>query len=463
MNTAPSVYSEFRTFVFVDTNVALECLALQQLPWADVDAVGPILLLVTPTVLKEVDGKKNHSRLGDHARRFNKLLRPLLSGSETVLVRPSPAPIVKLALAECDRIEWSTVPELDPDESDSRIIAEVLAARGISLARKIVVSNDIRPLDLARRHGLRPFHAEDCWLRPKEISEAERKAAALQRQLDAIKTREPELSISFQAPPSPINTYHVAAMTQEEKNDLRDTILRHNPMPQQKSDVGLHIMAHDPSIEERYEKYENKIVPAFVAQYERKLELNFGQFEIFFDIENKGNVPAESLSIRLKISGGFVNNRYILASPSGPPPPRLRGYLEHVQRITPLDSIRPSYQPGRHEFIVEEEPIRAKEVHFTCSDFRHGTKYQYKMIGWIDSTIAEEFTISVTATASNLYGSVQASISVIKHVMKVSVDDLVERETLRLKKRPPQYEALNAAQKTRNFTDFEFDGSDWDR
>jgi hypothetical protein len=425
-----------------------------------------MLVLVTPTVLKEVDSKKNHPRLGDHARRFNKELRSLLSGVEAVVIRSSPAPIVKLALAECDRIEWSTVPGLDSDEPDSRIIAEVLAARGVSLAHKTMVSNDIRPLDLARRHGLRPFHVDERWLRPKEISEAERKAATLQRQLDAIRSREPELLINFQVPPLPISTFCVATMNQEERDELRDSVLRHNPMPRQTRD-GLYAEGHDRSIEERYETYEKKIVPAFVDQYERKLELNFGQFEIIFGIENTGNVPAESLSIRLSISGGFVNDRYILASPSGPRPPRLRSYMDQLQRTIFSDEMRPLHQPGRHEFVVEEEPRRTKEVHFTCSDFRHGTSYKYKMTGWIDPAAAEEFSVNAVATAGNLYGSVTASVKISKNVAATSVDDLVERKTLSFKKPPPPLEALYSvaasAEKSADLSAFEFDGSGWDQ
>ena len=71
-------WNKFSVVVFIDSNVALECLALEQLPWREVHNTGPILVLVTPTVLQEVDSKKNHSRLGDHARRFNRRMCPLL-------------------------------------------------------------------------------------------------------------------------------------------------------------------------------------------------------------------------------------------------------------------------------------------------------------------------------------------------------------------------------------------------
>jgi predicted ribonuclease YlaK len=130
-------------------------------------------VLVTPTVLQEVDSKKNHARLGDHARRFNKTLRPLLSGQSSLVVRANPAPRVEVALGDCGRVDWDQHPELDRDDPDSRIIAQALCARGPALGTRVVLSHDIRPLYLAQRHGLKIHQITDNWLRPKEISEAD--------------------------------------------------------------------------------------------------------------------------------------------------------------------------------------------------------------------------------------------------------------------------------------------------
>lgn len=174
-------WNQFSVVAFIDSNVALECLALDQLPWREVDNRGPILVLVVPTVLQEVDSKKNHARLGDHARRFNRMMRSLLGGAATVVVRQAPAPKVEVALADCGRIDWERYPDLDPDEPDSRVVAQALTARGPSQGQRVVVSQDIRPLHLAQRHRLGIYHLGENWLRPKEISEAEKKANSLRK------------------------------------------------------------------------------------------------------------------------------------------------------------------------------------------------------------------------------------------------------------------------------------------
>jgi hypothetical protein len=51
-------YKHYSKKVFLDSNIILEALPLLALPWKDVDALGPILILLTPTLLKEIDSKK---------------------------------------------------------------------------------------------------------------------------------------------------------------------------------------------------------------------------------------------------------------------------------------------------------------------------------------------------------------------------------------------------------------------
>lgn len=97
-------WNQFPAVAFIDSNVVLECLALEQLPWFEIHRTGPILVLIVPTVLREVDSKKSNARLGDHARRFNRTLRPLFAEQATVTIRSSPMPKVELAFADCGRM-----------------------------------------------------------------------------------------------------------------------------------------------------------------------------------------------------------------------------------------------------------------------------------------------------------------------------------------------------------------------
>lgn len=457
-------WNKFSVVVFIDSNVALECLALEQLPWREIHNTGPILVLVTPTVLQEVDSKKNHPRLGDHARRFNRRMHPLLGEQATVVIRQTPAPQVEVGLADCIRVDWEQYPNLDSDEPDSRVVAQVLTARGPSQEARIVVSQDIRPRNLAQQHGLSIFHIGENWLRPKEKSEAEKRADSLKREIDAIKSRQPNLALSFRASKDTVSVHRIHDLSSQEREEIQDTIIRLHPMPEQNRDfTGNYnlISGHDYTLSERYKRWEEQVIPQFVRDFERKLELNFGHIEIVFRIENIGQVPAESLLIHLSTKGGWLNDRYVIASPAGPGSPGVRNPLfspplfhDHL--------FRPVAQPGKHEFVVQEVPRRSSDVHISCSDFRHGYDYEYRTIGWVDPR-ADDFHVEAVVTAANLYGEIKEVVTVGKTVFESSVFDLVDPETLKFRQPPEIVELLSAAKSKHDFLAFEFDGTGWDK
>lgn len=454
-------WQQYPIVAFIDSNIALECSALGGLPWKEISATGPILVLVVPTVMQEVDSKKNHARLADHARRFNRTLRPLLEGQAAVLVRESPAPRVEIALADCARVDWEQYPELDQDEPDARVVAQALSVQGPPPESRVVVSQDIRPLHLARRHGLKIHQVSETWLRPKEVSEAEKKAANLQRQLNAMKDREPQLSLHLSTSQPSVDVHRIKALSPDERRTIQETIIRLSPMPEQEHSELTSIMGdYDHTLAERYAKWERNKVPHFVRDYERKIELNYGQLKIRFRIENTGQVPAESLLIRLTATGGWFNERYVLASPSGPsaPRPKRRSLMDiHMSRSL-HDSIRSMAQPGKHEFVLLDDPKRSLEVQIACEDFRHGLAYEYAVIGRADPH-ANEFRIDAVVTAASLYGEAKTSIVVPMNLKDTSVADLIDMCTMRFKHPPDVDGHLERAISARDFSAFEFDGS----
>jgi hypothetical protein len=455
---------DFRTVVFIDANVALECLALSQLPWKEIDTVGPILILVTPTVLREVDSKKTHSRLGDHARRFNATLRPLLTGSASVAVRERPDPVVHVGLANCRSIDWSAYPDLDPSEADARIVAEAIHTDLPRGCRSLVVSQDIRPLDLARKQGLLIHHISDAWLRPKEITEAERKAAALARELKAMKSKEPTLTIEWGPVQSPTDVYRVKRLTDAERQQFIDRVLAANPMARQDMSHQTYLRnfgldQYDHSLSSRYEKYEKELVPEFARKLEAKLELMFNQLELTVTFRNIGKVQAESLRLDVSATGGWLNDRLIYVGPAGPsnPRPKTNRLLDHLR---PPQLFNTPRQRARHEVVLEIEPDRSDYVQITCEDFRHGSQYEYKMVGWLDPHIDEPLIVEAVATAANLHGDVAVSVEVAKNIVEVEVTDLLDLGTFKYKDPPAAHLKLLQVLQSTNSDDYssiEFD------
>jgi hypothetical protein len=232
-------------------------------------------------------------------------------------------------------------------------------------------------------------------------------------------------------------------------------------MPVQERDFTGMLNQYDHTLFDRYKRWEEKVIPHFMREYERKLELNFGHVEIVFRVENVGQVPAKSLLIRLSTKGGWLNDRYVIAPPAGPKAPKIRNPL-FSPSIFHNPRFQPVAQPGKHEFVVQEVPKRSTEVHISCSDFRHGYDYEYRMIGWVDPH-ADEFQVEAVVTAANLYGEITETITVGKTVLENSVFDFVDPETLRFRQLPEIVELLSAAKDKQVGLDFEFDGAGWDK
>ena len=49
MPRAEIKYDDFKVKAFLDANIILECRPLTELPWREIDAEGPIIVLITPT------------------------------------------------------------------------------------------------------------------------------------------------------------------------------------------------------------------------------------------------------------------------------------------------------------------------------------------------------------------------------------------------------------------------------
>lgn len=457
-------WNRFPVVAFIDSNVALECLALEQLPWREIHDTGPILVLVVPTVLQEVDSKKNHARLGDHARRFNRTVRPLLGEHPTIAIRESPDPRVELAFAHCAKINWEQFPNLDQDEADSRVVAQSLSASGPPLPKRVVISQDIRPLHLARQCGLRTHHVGENWLRPKERTEAEKRADALKREIEAMKSGQPVLSLSFRTDQDTVPVYRIRDLNEQERSAIMATIVRLNPMLEQSHDITAFgvLGGYDHSITDRYRRWENQVIPKFAGEYERKLELNFGHVEIVFRIENAGKVPAESLLVRLSAQGGFLNRRYVVASPGGPSPPTIR-QSHLLPHFFNRRDFSPPIQPGKHEFVVLEEPERSSVVEIACEDFRHGYDYEYHVIARVNPHAETNFRLEATVTAANLYGEVRETLSIRKTVTESQVSDLVDMDTMRFRRPPRIISQLSDKENPLSHDDLEFDGTGWDK
>lgn len=461
--SASRAFADYKVKVFLDANVVLEGKPLAELPWQDIDPEGPILALLTPQVLSEVDSKKRDGRLGKIARSFNQLIAPVALGGTPVLLREA-SPRVALALAICDRIDWDQYDDLDPDDGDSRVVAEILQTRDLGSQEKLLVSQDIKPLAFATRRGLRTFRISDTWLRPVEPSPQDKAIQRLKQRVQELELTEPELEVEITfGQAEPMRLYRVADLSPDERDVIKRKILTKNRKPSQSRRSGGLAMYgsgldydYDSSLDDRYATYRDRALPAFMDVYEKNIERLYNQIPFTVRIANVGHVRADKLVAEIESSEGWLHHKFVFMSPQGPPSPTPRSSLGHLYDR----GINPMHVPprvGRHEIEFVEGKDRTPLITVNCEDFRHGQEWVFTGVFALD--VRNEMPASVTArvTASNLHGAVKETVTIAKQIEAVAVFDLINSESLRVERELAMQDVLDQAIKTENYSTIEFD------
>ncbi|MCY3571766.1 MAG: PIN domain-containing protein [Chloroflexi bacterium] len=187
-------------YLFPDSNVFLQCKALQEINWRSCEALAEfeeIHLLVSLPVMNEIDKLKSrgNDRLGRRARKANGIIRDLvLSDSPQRIVRPTDPTVT---LAEVTSIR-PTPGFLDYEIADNRILGCVDAYRSAHDDRDVrFLTHDTGPMATARNQGVPLVPVPDGWLSDPEPSVAERRAAQLEAEVKRLEQKQPRFDIQF--------------------------------------------------------------------------------------------------------------------------------------------------------------------------------------------------------------------------------------------------------------------------
>src|SRR5260221_5332573 len=112
-------------YLYLDSNVFLQCKPLKELPWADVCEDDDIALVVARTVQRELDQNKRsgNPRRAKRARAATTIFRDVIAAPSERLAIVGPSPNVYLTFAAPCQIEWERLSFLDSQDPDDRIIA----------------------------------------------------------------------------------------------------------------------------------------------------------------------------------------------------------------------------------------------------------------------------------------------------------------------------------------------------
>jgi hypothetical protein len=225
-------------YLFLDTNVLVQCRPLKELDWSPWREADEVHLIVSRPVQSEIDDQKNKGgdRLARRARKASSLLRNIhLSGSDHLVIS-SACPAVKLFIKVALRPDQALTDVLDYSHKDDQLVGIICAFKKENPGSDArVLTHDGGPMASANMVGVAIAPVPDEWLLPPEQSEADKKVRALEAELALLKSSQPEFAIACVSAKGDkldmieleVPRYH--PLTQEELSALLEKIARRFP------------------------------------------------------------------------------------------------------------------------------------------------------------------------------------------------------------------------------------------
>ncbi|MEQ1536679.1 MAG: PIN domain-containing protein [Burkholderiaceae bacterium] len=392
-------------FLFVDSNLFLQCRPLQDLDWDRLVGREEVTILVPSAVLAELDKHKSdgNSRRAQRARRALQFLNSLLvSPDDTVIVRTTPTKVIA-----------QFAPEVSGDQSTSNDdsilfeVAEMTRTHGNQTVG--LVTHDTNLKVKAKRKGLRFFPLPDEWLLAPEPDERDKRVRQLEEEVALLKRQTPIIEITLDGnqeiglivpsyePLTPDTVERlVKAMTGKfpMKTDFSLTSTE-----RLLSVGGIGMFGLRPPADWEIAKYQNEKYPNWerslrghLEQLHSYLRIRDATADIRLLISNKGTVPGEHVHIALRVSEGLLNvdpehhnklMKKLLTRPEVPSPPQPHqtsldssNNLHAINRFTQPYQLQKPIRPNRDEFYLKAGKDIDTEWVWECENMRHGVPPQ---------------------------------------------------------------------------------------
>jgi rRNA-processing protein FCF1 len=302
-------------FIFVDSNLFLQCRPLKDLDWDRLVGREEVTILVPSAVLAELDKHKSdgNSRRAQRARSALQFLNSLLEApDDTVIVRTAPIKVIA-----------QFAPEVSGDastSSDDSILFEV-AEMTRTLGKQAVglVTHDTNLKVKAKRKSLRFFPVPDEWLLAPESDERDKRVRQLEEEVALLKKQTPIIEITLDGDqeielivPSyePLTPGTVERLVEEMTTKFpMKTDFALTASDQVKSAWVIDMSRLRPPADWEIAKYQNEEYPKWeqyvrgqLEQLHSNLRLRDATADIRILIANNGTVLGEHVHIAVRVS-----------------------------------------------------------------------------------------------------------------------------------------------------------------
>lgn len=280
-----------KTFLIVDTNVLLHCQPIDQIPWPTLATASDVVIVLTTTVQRELDAKKNGS-----SEKLKKRARRVLTAIDDWFPRGKTGEDVRIAEGVMLRLqhrEPAPVPALDYNVHDDRIVGSALELRSDG-DTVIVFTGDITMRVKMEAHGF-DVHAISEEHRLREEEEPRRSAPRLPRLVAGFYSDDATGPQPFFAARLGLTAAHLLRDAEEELAALESPAIG-SPLSQLAA-LNVGIMRHRPVTPDDYRRYIEAIVQ-YDADHARVITFTIG-------VSNVGDAPAEDVSAEFTFPQGL--------------------------------------------------------------------------------------------------------------------------------------------------------------
>ena len=319
---------------FVDTNLFIQCHPLEQLDWSPWRTFEEVRLIVSTPVLREINRlkTKGNDRVGRRARAASAMFREMLDDAHKV-IRPQ-SPRVVLSVEPQHTYNRELEGRLNFQERDDQLLGTVYEFVRSNPSKDVrLLTHDTTPLYTARGFGVTADLISDDWLLPPEVTEAEKRLAALEAENARLKSAEPSLSLRCTDPSDtgvdrysatftwfdPLIDAEVDGLMQRLKAQfaLTTDFGSSDPVQQPRPPtVADRLFATNrtfvPATDEEIEQYRSEAYPDWLERCEemlrthhRTLQRDIPLLEFTFLAENVGTRPAADVLVTIEAHGGF--------------------------------------------------------------------------------------------------------------------------------------------------------------
>ncbi len=389
--------------VFPDTNIFLHFPPIREIDWPTITKAKRVELIICLTVVHELDSKKSDARLGSRAQRAIKDIREAQNAGA---IRDG----VTLKIFNVEAKAGEFPADLSWDSADDRIVHAARLYKQQHASGPVAIATSDYGMELrASAGGVEVLPFDNTMRLPNPQDEQTKKYQQAISELNALKNRQPKLSLNLSRPDAAMALPHDITFKLEAAPPPIDVEAELNRVmlqfPKQHSINAVETeepAAVDPRLSAllgsiskiSWDAYNNEI-EAFYESYRTHLEflldLNRAKSRSFmFDLwlDNTGHSPASDIDVYVRFPEvvafvavkGSKEADMLDTPPPAPEPPKMcfsrsleasRSWDTNIRDITAIDFSHLG-DSGAPVVTVNRDDSCANEIHAVVGKLKHG-------------------------------------------------------------------------------------------